>query len=336
VAALLGILLDFGGKAPRWEVTEEQARIAFEGVQEMLREPEVLRDWIHGLPTHLQFDFSALAISARIEQLFEDGWRACIYLSRRLTVAEEKAVGKDSAKGEGFALLWPLAVCKTHLKPLKFFFVTSDSGNLAWLKACTTEQALRVRAKIERNYSLSQLRFSHVPGVLNRADAASRDPDAPEAVYGDEVSYALVHPVEEGLDLEKESRPYALVVPDFAPVKTDFSPEELNELSELDGIKIDGDGPIIFNANGLERVVVPKSARMHVFLSLHVVAPGLHNGTAKTGSFIMAQFWWPGVTTDVRLGCRRCWRCRWAKAGPPEKIETGGGSQIATAPYMVP
>jgi hypothetical protein len=313
-AAPLGVLLDFSnGKA-----TEEEAEAAFAEVAGLLKNPKVLKDWDASLVTHVIIDYSKTAISVTVEQKHEEGWLPCFYMSRKLTPAEVKAAGRDSMKGESYALLWPLKVLKPWLATLPWFYVSSDSGNLSWLRSSMSDHSLRVRSKVEEDYSLSQLRLSHVPGLRNKADAASRDENAAEAEMGDEIVFAVM----------------PITVPDWAPQKADFTVEELNSLNAMAGVAVRGQ-VVLLSRLGLERIVVPEGARYHLWLQVHVVE-GLHLSLAMTSEALLGTFWWPGVSRDVRLAWRRCAHCRWARVGwqsEPPRIETGRALRVL--PHVV-
>ena len=313
-AAPLGVLLDFS----RGKVAEKEAEVAFEEVAGLLRKPEVLKDWDASLQTHVIIDYSKTAISVTVEQKHEGGWLPCFYLSRKLTQAEMAAAGRDSMKGEAYALLWPLKVLKPWLAELPWFYISSDSGNLSWLRSSMSDHSLRVRSKVEEDYSLSQLRLAHVPGLRNKADAASRDENAAEPEVGDEVIFAVV----------------PVAVPDWAPQKTDFTEEELNSLNARSGVQVRGQ-VVVYAHLGLERVVVPEAARYQLWLQVHVVE-GLHLSLAMTSEALLGTFWWPGVSRDVRLAWRRCAHCRWSRVGwqaEPAKIQTGRALRVL--PHVV-
>jgi len=64
-----------------------------------------------------------------------------------------------------------------------------------------------------------------------------------------------------------------------------------------------------------EKVYVPKDEALRVeIIRLHHDTPvGGHGGQWKTTELVMRNFWWPGVTREVKQYVEGCNTCQWNK-----------------------
>jgi transposase InsO family protein len=69
----------------------------------------------------------------------------------------------------------------------------------------------------------------------------------------------------------------------------------------------------------IKQIVVPKSLRKEIIVSMHDHVTGGHLGTPRTTERIRARFYWPDYRRDIAIHCSICDKCNARK--PPSKGE---------------
>ncbi|KAF4334483.1 gag polymerase env poly [Fusarium beomiforme] len=166
----------------------EKAKVAFQSLKEAFCSTTVLRHWDPSLPTRVETDASAKAISGILTQLVETQWRPVAYWSRKLTDTEQRW---GTGQQELLAIVESLEHWGHYLMGLtEKFLVLTD--HLA-LKGVVEASARDLRGRLARwVYRLSAFDFNieHRPGTKNPADGLSRRPD----YMTGEISYEDVIP----------------------------------------------------------------------------------------------------------------------------------------------
>ena len=81
----------------------------------------------------------------------------------------------------------------------------------------------------------------------------------------------------------------------------------------------------------VQQVVLPESARLHVFKALHDDMG--HQGRDRTISLFSERFYWPGMSSDITKWIRECDRCIRSKTAPT--LATGLVNITSTAPMQL-
>lgn len=69
-----------------------------------------------------------------------------------------------------------------------------------------------------------------------------------------------------------------------------------------------------------EQVVVPRPYRKDLLELAHKSATSAHLGTKKTTAKLYRQFYWPGLSTDVKAACKECPECQKAGKAKRQKV----------------
>lgn len=176
-----------GKKSGEFTWTSE-AEQAFQQLKHAFCSATILRHWDPSLPTRVETDASARAISGILTQLVDTQWRPIAYWSRKLQDQEQRwATGQQ----ELLAIIESLEHWAHYLQGLseKFLILTDHQA----LTGVVEASAKDLRGRLARwVYRLSAFDFDikHRPGTKNPADGLSRRPDYMKG----EISYEDVLP----------------------------------------------------------------------------------------------------------------------------------------------
>ena len=93
-----------------------------------------------------------------------------------------------------------------------------------------------------------------------------------------------------------------------------WEPYQLGCFEEEDGQIFCYEQSRVARLRQLRVKVVPVSLRRLVIVACHSSPFGGHSGLTRTRFRILARYWWPGITRDVREGCLGCAHCNLSNA----------------------
>lgn len=317
------------GVAWRW-LAEHQA--AFEKVKSVLVSGLIVRAFDQNLATKLLTDASRLkGLGYALVQYGLNGKIRLIQCgSRGLSSAETRYA---TIEIECLAIVYAITDCRYYLFGAKFQVITDHRPLLGVfdksLADLENERLLRMRLKLT-NYTFT---LYWTPGKTHFiADALSRAPvfDPPEidvpasgkaasfntnvipadpaltkmysAAQADDYYQFLLHAFMSG------HKPSSLP----AAIETSKLLSDLQSLGRVwDRLSIDTGGVLLVVDS--YRIVVPHSERPYILNRIHES----HSGITRTQALARQHFYWPGMTTDIKLKIQGCMKCQKVLASLP-------------------
>jgi hypothetical protein len=305
-----------------WESEQEEA---FKTLKTRFTTAPILQIPNEKAPFRLETDSSDFATGAVLEQLGEDKlWHPVAFYSKSLNEHERNYEIYDK---ELLSIIRALEeyrhYIEGHPEPLEIW---SDHQNLTYFR-----QAHKITRRQAR-WSLFLTRFNfilkHRPGkTMLRADPLSRRPDHEEGVNSDNSNQTLLKP--EFFAIK------ALQTSHLAQVNDAKLLENIRSALEKDTIthhykQLLNKGPREFGKslqewnfeNGLllhrGKVYVPKDQNSEIRLELlklhHDTTLAGHQGRWKTLELLSRNYWWPGMSVDVKKYVQGCDICQRNKA----------------------
>jgi hypothetical protein len=96
--------------------------------------------------------------------------------------------------------------------------------------------------------------------------------------------------------------------------KTYHTKWKKGKLEQEEGIIYQLEEPKATRIRQLRQKVVPPTLRRTILAVYHATPSAGHTGFYKTYWRIAVQFWWPGMSTDVKEAVLKCGHCRVANA----------------------
>jgi len=197
------------------------------------------------------------------------------------------------------------------------FEIWTDHKNLEYFMKA--QKLNRRQARWALYLSRFNFTLKHVPGSkIGKADSLSRRPDWEIGVEKDNEDEMLVKPerletrrtetveiIVDGVDLLEEVRKSKVKDDEVVKAVEEMKRAEVKMLKDEEWRKVDS----VMYKEG--KVYVPKDNRLQAeIIRLHYDTPvGGHGGQWKTVELVTQNFWWPGVTREVKRyveGCDAC------------------------------
>ena len=309
----------------RWEKEQEEA---FTKLKEIFTMKPVLAAPDLDKEMRVEADASDYATGGVLLVKGEDGkWRPVAFISKSLNDTERNYEIHDK---EMLAVIRCLEAWRHFLEGARTKFkIWTDHKNLEYFM--TNQKLNRRQARWALFLSRFDFTLKHVPGTkMGKADGLSRRPDWRKGVERNNEDRTLVKAewlrkagtVEvliEGVDLLKKVRE--------SKAKDDEVIKAVEEMKRA-GVKMlrdeewrEEDGLMLKEG----KVYVPKDEGLRTeIIRLHHDTPvGGHGGQWKTVELVTRNFWWPGVTKEVKRYVEECDSCQQNKnqvAAPAGKL----------------
>jgi hypothetical protein len=286
----------------------------------------------------LDTDASHDGLGAVLAQLQDGQERVIAYASHKLSKSERQyCITRKELLG-----VYKYVLHFKHYLYGRHFTIRTDHRALIWMlnwKKPSTSQYCSWIAELE-NYNFDII---HRPGKEHlNADALSRLPDCEqcELKHDDPKrrrNVKLIDSHESELNVRKlalnshfnwkqeEDREIAIILKLLKDAKLqERCPRDLeNETyfvkklwSQRQFLRIRG-GMLYLYKSGKYALIVPSSQRKHLTLSFHQNLG--HPGISKVWDTMRNNFYWPGMSHDIRLFINTCKECRERKVVPPQK-----------------
>jgi len=201
------------------------------------------------------------------------------------------------------------------------FEIWTDHKNLEYFMKA--QKLNRRQARWALYLSRFNFTLKHVPGSkIGKADSLSRRPDWEIGVEKDNEDEMLVKPerletrrtetveiIVDGVDLLEEVRKSKVKDDEVVKAVEEMKRAEVKMLKDEEWRKVDS----VMYKEG--KVYVPKDNRLQAeIIRLHYDTPvGGHGGQWKTVELVTQNFWWPGVTKEVKRYVEGCDACQYNK-----------------------
>ena len=326
-----------------WQWNEEQ-QLAFDRLKEAFTTAPILQLPNDTAPYRLETDSSDFATGAVLEQLGEDGlWHPVAFYSKSLNEHERNYEIYDK---EMLAIIRALEEYRHYLEghpePIEIW---SDHLNLTYFR-----QAHKLSRRQAR-WALFLTRFNfilrHKPGkTMIRADPLSRRPDHEEGVDSDNQGRTLLTPEFFAI---KAMQPSHESTVDDAQLLSKIKKALEDDTMTKDYQALLASGPREFGKdlkewnfeNGLllhrGKVYVPKDRELRLdLLKLHHdTRLAGHQGRWKTLELISRNYWWPGMSVDVKKYVQGCDTCQRNKPTRQPKFGLLQPNEVPAGPWEI-
>lgn len=295
ISAPMTALLRKQAKPFRWTAAADEA---FRKLRQQFLQAPVLRHFDPELPIRLETDASAHAISAILTQPGETHHHPVAFWSRKLIDAEENYATPDT---ELLAIVKAFQHWRHYLEGAQYpVRVLTDHSNLQWFN--TTKTLTRRQARWAEELSGFDFVIEYRAGKKNPADGPSRRPDYTKKT----TQIENVRPA--FLKFAATSCPEPLLAEILASTQTDAL------LSRLpaplpDPWKKEDSGLHVYDS----RIYVPQVVRVRVLRDHHDTPMAGHFGWARTLELVSRNYYWPGMSKDVKDYVRGCATCARSK-----------------------
>ena len=326
-----------------WKWEEEQ-ETAFRTLKEAFTSAPILQLPNDTAPYRLETDSSDFATGAVLEQIGEDGlWHPVAFYSKSLNEHERNYEIYDK---EMLAIIRALEEYRHYLEghpePVEIW---SDHLNLTYFR-----QAQKLSRRQAR-WALFLTRFNfslrHKPGkTMIRADPLSRRPDHEEGVNSDNSDRTLLTPEFFAI---KALQPSHESTVDDAQLLSRIKAALENDTMTKDYQALLQSGPREFGKNLQEwnfenglllhrgKVYVPKDRdlRLDLLKLHHDTRLAGHQGRWKTLELISRNYWWPGMSIDVKKYVQGCDTCQRNKPTRQPKFGLLQPNEVPAGPWEI-
>lgn len=274
-----------------FEAGREQEQ-AFNQMKKLATTAPVLAFFQPGAPTRVETDASKNATGGVIWQLQQDdSWKPTGFFSKTMTPAERAYPIQDR---ELLAIVQTLEHYRPELTGQKFDVITDHQALLYF--------------NTKRKLSTRQIRWSH---ILADFDVDFRYRPGKENIAADALSRKTSeNPTVKARELEE--RTMALIPSEIRPA---IKIAALQGADLADIIKQENEEQNLGKDKG--RLIVPEQTRdRHTFLrtallhELHAPKIFAHQGQNKMIKMIQQDYYWPGMSRDVRRFVNNCYDCK--------------------------
>jgi len=332
-------LNDLTRKDVLWKWKEEQQK-AFETLKSTITSAPVLSFPDHNKPKMVETDASKYAYGAVLSQLEDDTWKPLAFMSRTMQPAE---VNYDVHDKELLAIIKALEEWEQYLPHFGGTPTTiiSDHQNLQYFMTARQVKPRHIRWK--EFLSGFNVKITYRPGKSStKPDALSRRPD-----------HKVTEPPEEEVILEPSlfadpsilTSINAMVYVQDASLPAEIRRDQLKDpvivgfllLKESDdqgvpqGWERNDDG--FWTMNG--KIYVAEKTRHKVLQAYHDSKTAGHPGISRTLELVSRTYWWPRVSSYVRMYVSTCDSCNRNKTFPGKPIGHLKPNEVPTRPWQV-
>jgi len=314
-------------KDEKWKWGEEQ-QTAFEQLKSVFTTRPVLATPELDKEFRVEADASNFATGGVLSVKCDDDlWRLVAFISKALNETERNY---EIHNKEMLGVIRCLEAWKHFLEGARLKFeIWTDHKNIEYFMS---SQNLN-RRQVQWAFYLSRFNFTlkHVPGSkMGKADGLSRRSDWEKGGDGDNEERTLLKPewmqkiragevIMEGIDILDKIRK--------SEAKDDEVIKAVEEMKKA-GVKMlrdeewrEEDGLMLKEG----KVYVPKdkALRVEIIRLYHDTSMGGHGRQWKTVEMVTRNFWWPGVTREVKRyveGCDACQQNKNCTEQPAEKL----------------
>jgi hypothetical protein len=287
-------------KDVKFEIGSEQIK-AFEEMKKLATTAPVLAFFVPGRPTKVETDASRNATGGVIWQQQEDQtWKPVGYFSKTMTPAERAYPIQDR---ELLAVVQTLEKYEPELLGTKFFVVTDHQALIYWSS--------------KRLLSTRQVRWSD---FLANFDITFQYRRGKENVVADALSRKTVD-TPTVKHREREDRTFALIPPETIDPTTPIAAVETEAIAPKGADLVD----LIIKENKTQklgkhdtRLIVPETTsdgkiylRTALIAEAHLPQIFAHGGENKTLHRLKRNYFWEGMTKDIKRYIRNCRACKW-------------------------
>ena len=316
-------------KEEKWRWEEEQQR-AFEQLKAVFTNRPLLVAPDLDKEFRVEADASNFATGGVLSIKCEDNrWRPVAYISKSLNETERNYEIHDK---EMLAIIRCLEAWRHFLEGSQSKFeVLTDHKNLEYFMS--NQKLNRRQARWALYLSRFDFVLKHIPGrKMGKADGLSRRPDWEVGVERDNEEQTLVKKewlearkirvtevIIEGVDLLDKVRKCEARDDEVVKAVEEMKRAGVKMLRDEEWRQEDG----LMLKEG--KVYVPKDEKLRAeVIRLHHDTPvGGHGGQWKTAELVTRNFWWPGVTREVKRyveGCDACQRNKNRTQPPAGKL----------------
>lgn len=294
----------------------QAATNAFDELKTCLTTAPVLTHADFSLPFYIQCDASMLGVGGVLFQIKEGDEHPIAYMSRKLNPAQRNY---SVTELECLAAIFCIREFRCYIEGMRFTVIT-DHAALKWLMEKKDLAGRLARWSLE----LQSFNFT----IEHRKGAANIVPDALSRAAVEETSHVGI----------------PLVLDD-----EEFSTDAYNELR--DTVKSNKNNlPDVEERNGivykrtdcrsgvedelLWKIWVPEGLRKGLMETSHNPPSASHGGVDKTINLIKRQYFWPGMSKDIREFIANCQICKETKAPNCSLRPPMGSPAIAERPFQ--
>lgn len=282
---------------------------AFEALKDALCSSPVLAVYKNNLPLRVECDASDFALGAVLSQLQDEKWHPLAYYSKSLNETERNYEIYDK---ELMAIVVSLEEWRQYLLDTEVpFEIWSDHQNLGYFREpqkLNRRQARWFQELQDYNYSLHHKSGS----LMGKPDAITRRPDLNKGET-DNKDVTLLKPEHfrrlalRATDVQTQSFISIYGRIQKASGQKDDVVIKALAAKEKDWVERD-DGVVEWK----RRIYVPKhnSLRQDLLMMYHDAPMAGHPGQAKMRELITRDYWWPGVSRDVKKYVNGCVLCQ--------------------------
>lgn len=283
-------------KNAKWNWTPE-CDLAFRKIKELLVTAPILHCPDFTKKFILQTDASSYGIGAVLSQEFEDGERVICYLSRSLTVQEQKY---STTERECLAVIWGVEKLRHYLEGVPFVVIT-DHHSLLWLHNLKDPQGRLARWALRLqpyNFQIIHRKGKDhiVPDLLSRSVPVVTDVCTTDT---SEVVPPLVTTDKWYLKVRKNVQRQPNKYPQWRIWRESLY-KYVDSISYI---------PELAEENENWKLVVPKDKRKEVLYRCHDEVTAGHAGVFKTYHRVRQKYYWPRMKYDVLDYVRQCKTC---------------------------
>jgi len=320
IAALLHVLVR---KEQKWKWEREQEE-AFEKLKMVFTTKPVLAIPDINREMRVEADTSDYATGGVLPTKCKDRkWRPVAFISKLLNTTEQNYKIHDKKM---LAIIRCLEAWRHYLEGAKLKFeIWTDHKNPQYFM--TSQKLNRRQARWALYLSWFNFMLKHVPGKsMGKADGLSRRPDWQKGMEKDNKDQTLIKPEwirEMEMLMQKEDLKERIRKAQEGNEKIIKAVEELKKAGiktlRDEEWKVE-DGIVIKE----ERIYVPEGNLRREIIQLHYnTLVGEHGGRWKMMELIGRNYWWPGITKEMRRyveGCGACQRYKNQSEAPAGKL----------------
>ncbi|EFA00130.1 Transposon Tf2-6 polyprotein-like Protein [Tribolium castaneum] len=300
-ATIVKPLIQLTKKDIKYHWGKEQ-ETAFKTLKQALVTPPILKYPDFRRPFIVATDASGIAISAILSQKYEIEHPIC-YASRCLKDPETRY---STIEREALAIVWAVKYFRCYLVGTKFIIIT-DHRPLKYL--LTIKEPSSRLARWAMTLAEFDFEVQYRPGKHHHVDAFTR------------LDY-LEETENEVRVLQTECTPIIYELEEIQ--KAQEEDEEVLTLQQKEGFYKAPNGLSYKERNREERqdkLIVPKKMQRKIIQLYHDTPFMAHGGRKKTTELIQKEFYWKGMTQDIRKYCEGCHSCNIRKTHPHPSAE---------------